>query len=432
MKKLVNLCATSAFIILFMTQNVFAQPQLLDRVAIIINQGVVLESEIDDMMKNVKVQSQKSNQTLPSDKALRIQIIDKLIDDALILQIGERMGIQMSDAMLDEALNNTAKGENITLAQLRQSIVNDGLSYEKYRENVRRDMVISEVTRGSLRSRIHITPQEVSNLLDAMKKQTSNDVEYHLGHILIDFPEDANQEQMQASKAKADKVIELLNSGSDFAKLAMAASGDANALKGGDFGWKNINQLPTLFANLIDGKVKGDIFGPIRTGLGYSIVKILDIRGKQVVEVEEVLSSHILVKTTIILSDTKAKGMLQSYYDQIVAGTATFSDLAKVHSEDGSAPVGGDLGWSDPSKYVPAFKEALASMKVGDLHKPFRSQFGWHIIELNGRRMQDTTSKMNENRAYQMLFGRKYGIEQAIWLKEKREEAYIDVLDLGK
>ena len=432
MNKLIKLYAASAFFSLFVTPSVFAEPELLDRVAVVINKSVVLESEINDMMKNVKVNSKKNKQTLPSDKALRIQIIEKLIDDNLILQIGERMGIQVSDAMLDKTLNNTAKGEKLTLAQLRKNIIAEGLSYEKYRESVRKDMVIGEVTRNSLRNRIHITPKEISNLLDSMKKRTTNDVEYHLGHILIDFPEEANQEQMQASKTKADKVVELLNSGSDFAKLAMASSGDANALKGGDFGWKNINQLPTLFANLIDGKNKNEIFGPVRTGLGFSIVKILDIRGRQVVEVEEVLSSHILIKTTIILSDAKAESMLQGYYDQINAGESTLADLAKAHSDDGSGPAGGDLGWSNPSGYVPAFKEALATMKVGDLHKPFRSQFGWHIIQLNGRRMQDTTSAMNENRAYQMLYGRKAGIEQAIWIKEKRKEAYIDVFDLGK
>jgi peptidyl-prolyl cis-trans isomerase SurA len=431
MKKLIKLCAASAFFSLCITHSVSAQPELLDRVAVVIDKGVILESEINDMMKNVKVNSKKNKQTLPSDKALRVQIIEKLIDDNLILQIGERMGIQVSDAMLDKTLNNTAKGEKLTLAQLRKNIIAEGLSYEKYRESVRKDMIIGEVTRNSLRNRIHITPQEITNLLEAMKKQTTNDVEYHLGHILIDFPEEANQEQMQRSKTKADKVIELLNSGSDFAKLAMASSGDTNALNGGDFGWKNINQLPTLFANLIDGKKKGEIFGPIRTGLGYSIVKILDIRGKKIVEVEEVLSSHILIKTSIILSDAKAQSMLQGYYDQISAGEATFSDLAKAHSDDGSGPAGGDLGWSNPSGYVPAFKEALATMKVGDLHKPFRSQFGWHIIKLNGRRMQDTTSAMNENRAYQILYSRKAGIEQAIWIKEKRKEAYIDVFDLG-
>ena len=355
--------------------------------------------------------------------------MDKLINDSLLSQMGQRMGIQISDAQLDQTLNNMAKDDKMTLAQFRQKVIDEGSSYEKYRENVRTELISGEVSRNSVRRRIFVSPQEIDNLLNIMKEQTSNNVEYHLGHILIEFPANASQEDLAAAKTRADRVVELLNDGSDFAKIAITSSGDANALKGGDLGWKNINEMPTLFSELINEKPKDTIVGPIRTGLGFSIVKVLDIRGRKIVEVEEVKARHILIKPSIILSDAKAQDLLQGFLNQINAGEATFEDLAKEHSEGPTSVRGGDLGWADPTSYDPAFKDALASMKKGELHKPFRSSFGWHIIQLNDRRMVDATSQMNTNRAHQILFNRKYGMESTRWLKETRDEAYIEIFE---
>jgi peptidyl-prolyl cis-trans isomerase SurA len=409
--------------------SVQAKEELLDRVAAIVDSGVVLESEVDDLLVNIKQQAKKNNQSLPSDKALRIQVMDKLINDSLLSQLGQRMGIQISDAQLDQTLNNMAKEDKLTLAQFRQQVIDDGTSYEKYRENVRTELVAGEVSRNSVRRRIFVSPQEVANLLKVMKEQSTNNVEYHLGHILIEFPADASQEELAAAKTRATKVVELLNDGSDFAKIAITSSGDANALKGGDLGWKNINEMPTLFSELINDKPKDTIVGPIRTGLGYSIVKVLDVRGRKVVEVEEVKARHILITPSIILSDDKARDLLQGLLNQINAGEATFEELAKEHSEGPTSVRGGDLGWADPKKYDPAFTDALASMKIGEYHKPFRSSFGWHIIQLDDRRMVDATSQLNENRAYQILFNRKYGMESTRWLKETRDEAYIEIFE---
>jgi len=406
-----------------------AKEELLDRVAAIVNSGVVLESEVSDLLANIKRQAKKNNQGLPSDKALRIQVMDKLINDSLLSQMGQRMGIQISDAQLDQTLNNMAKEDKLTLAQFRQQVINDGSSYEKYRENVRMELISGEVSRNSVQRRIFVSPQEIDNLLKVMKEQTTNNVEYHLGHILIEFPADASQEDLASAKTRATKVVELLNDGSDFAKIAITSSGDANALKGGDLGWKNINEMPTLFSELINEQPKGTIVGPIRTGLGYSIVKILDIRGRKVVEVEEVKSRHILIAPSIILSDAKAQDLLQGFLNQIAAGEATFEELAKEHSEGPSSVRGGDLGWADPKGYDPAFTAALASMKKGEYHKPFRSSFGWHIILLEDRRLVDATSQMDKNRAYQILFNRKYGMESTRWLKETRDEAYIEIFE---
>jgi len=429
MTNLIKIITLSSILIASTLMLAQAKEQQLDKVAAIVNSSVVLESEIQDLLATIKLQAEKNKQSLPSDKALRTQVMDKLINDSLVMQIGERMGVQVSDAQLDQTINNMATENKLTLAQFRQAIVDDGSDYEKYRENIRTEIISGEVRRNSVRRRIYIAPQEVANLLDLMKAQTNNDVEYHLGHILIEFPSDATQADMTAAKDRADKVIELLNSGSDFTKIAIASSGGSNALEGGDLGWKNINEMPTLFSELIDGKDKDTVVGPIRTGLGFSIVKVHDIRGRQIVEVEEVKASHILIKPSIILSEEKAAEQLQGYLDQINAGEATFEELAKEFSEGPTSVRGGDLGWADPTSYDPAFKEALATMKKGEYHQPFRSSFGWHIIQLNDRRMVDATSQMNQNRAYQILHNRKFGVESARWIKETRDEAYIEVFE---
>lgn len=431
MKNTKKILAITSSFLLSACLFVQAQEVELDRISAIVNGGVVLESDVKALIQNVKLQSKKNNQSLPSNKALRTQVTDKLINDSLILQMGERMGVQISDAQLDETLTNMAKENKQSLEEFQQSLIADGMDYEKYRESVRTEIISGEVKRSSVGRRIYISPQEVNNLLSAMKEQTNDNVEYHLGHILIEFPAKPSQEDMNAAKSRADKVIELLNSGSDFTKIAIASSGDASALEGGNLGWKSINEMPTLFSEIVDGKEKGSILGPIRTGLGFSIVKIIDIRGKQVVEVEEVQARHILIKPSIIISEAKAEATLQGFLDKINAGEADFAELAKEYSEGPTSVRGGDLGWADPTSYDPAFRDALATLKINEYHKPFRSSFGWHLTQLTGRRMLDATKQMNERRAYQMLYNRKFGMESSRWMKETRDNAYIEIFDLG-
>lgn len=404
----------------------------LDRVAAIVNKGVVLRSQVNQLIENIKTQSTQNNQSLPSDNALRTQVLDKLINTELILQLGERMGVQISDAQLDQTLNNMAQENGLTLEQFRQEIINSSLDYEEYRESIRNEIISGEVRRSGVGRRIYVSPQETANLLEIMKEQTNNNVEYRLGHILIAFPAEPTQEQINTEKERAEKVIELLKSGSDFAKIAIASSGDSSALEGGDMGWKNINEMPTLFSELVDGKPKDTILGPIRTGLGFSVVKILDIRGREVVEVEEVEARHILIKPSVIMSEAKAEETLQDFLNDIAAGKADFAELAKKHSEGPTSVRGGNLGWADPSSYDPAFKDALAALKVDEYSKPFRSSFGWHITQLTGRRIQDATEQMNTRKAHQLLYNRKFGMESARWMKETRDEAYIEIIQQGE
>ncbi|MEC8376840.1 MAG: peptidylprolyl isomerase, partial [Pseudomonadota bacterium] len=254
--------------------------------------------------------------------------------------------------------------------------------------------------------------------------------EYRLGHILIGFPPEPSDEDIQAARERADKVIGLLESGSDFAKIAIASSSGNEALEGGDMGWLNINSMPTLFAEAIQEKEKDSLVGPIRSGAGFHILKVIDTRGIEKVTVEEVKSRHILVKPSIILSEDKAKEMLIGFKEDVINGDADFAELAKEHSEDpGSALRGGELGWSDPKVYVPEFSEALANLEPGEFSQPVRTVHGWHLIQLLERRVDDATDKRKEDKAYQLIFNRKFAEETENWLREMRDSAYVEVVE---
>lgn len=407
-----------------------AQEVMLDRVAVIVDQGVVLESEIEALIQDVKKNARDNNQSLPSDRALRTQAIERLIVKNLQLQMAERMGIRISDPQLEQTIGNIAANQNATLEQLRGQLIAEGIAYDDYRESIREEIIMGEVRRANVRRRVYITPQEITTLLELMEEQGATQAEYRLGHILIGFPAEPTDEDIAAARERADKVISLLNSGSDFTKIAIASSSGSEALEGGDMGWLNINAMPTLFAEAIQGKDKDELVGPIRSGAGFHILKVADTRGIEKVTVEEVDSRHILIKPSIILSEDKAKAMLAKFKEDLLNGDADFAELAKEHSEDpGSALRGGELGWADPNAYVPAFKEALARLAPGEYSEPVRSVHGWHLLQLIDRRIDDATERKKEDKAYQLIYNRKFAEETENWLREMRDAAYIEVLD---
>lgn len=413
-----------------LSMSVAAQEVLLDRVAVIVDQGVVLESEVTALIADVKRNAEASNQSLPSDRALRTQAIERLIVKNLQLQMAEKMGIRISDPQLEQTIGNIASSQNVSIDEMRRQLALEGIAYEDYREDVREEIIIGEVRRANVRRRVYITTQEIDTLVDLIDQQGEQQAEYRLGHILIGFPPSPTDEDVAAARDRADKVLELLNGGSDFAKIAIASSSGNEALEGGDMGWRNINAMPTLFAEAVQNKPKDELVGPIRSGAGFHILKVLDTRGIERVTVEEVNSRHILVSPSIILSEDKAEQMLAEFRVQIENGEAEFADLAKEHSEDpGSSLRGGELGWTDPEVYVPEFKEALAKLAPGEFSDPVRTVHGWHLIQLIDRRVDDATEKLKTDKAYQLIYNRKFAEETENWLREMRDAAYIEVLD---
>ncbi|WP_440055201.1 peptidylprolyl isomerase SurA [Pseudoalteromonas sp. T1lg65] len=400
----------------------------LDKVVATVNDGVVLQSEVDEIIARVQKQAEQQNTQLPSLNTLKLQAIDKLVEETLILQLAERMGLQISDAQLDQTLASMAREQGGTIADMRRSIEADGESFQAFRESIRKEITIGQVRRANVDRRIYISPQEIANLQKILAEQQGGSEEFDIGHILVKIPSKANPEDIEAARERADNVIKFLNEGKDFKRIAIASSSGSKALDGGQLGWMGINEMPTLFAEAVKGAKKDEIIGPLRSGAGFHILKVQDIRGREVVETVEVRSRHILIKPSIILSEEKAKSMLEGFVKDLRAGKADFAELAKEYSEDpGSALKGGEYDWTDPTTYTPAFRDTLMSLEKNELSEPFRSSFGWHIVELLDKRVADKTEQAKLNRAHQLLFNRKFKEESFKWLREIREQAHVEI-----
>ncbi|PKH91635.1 peptidylprolyl isomerase SurA [Pseudoalteromonas sp. 78C3] len=424
---------TSAVLSASLCQSAMAAPVEIDKVIGVVNQGVILKSEVDTIINRVKKQAEEQNQQLPKDETLRVQAVERLVNQALMIQMAERMGLQISDSQLDQTLASMAQEQGGTIADLRRTIEGSGESFQAYREEIRKEITTQQVTRASVDRRIYISEQEVDNLLKIMETQGQSAEEYDIGHILIDIPNDASADEIAGAKTRADKVIELLNDGQEFKRIAISSSSGSKALEGGQLGYMGINEMPSLFAEAVKGQKKGAIVGPLRSGAGFHIIKVQDVRGLQVVETTEVRSRHILIKPSIILSEEKARSMLAGFAKDLRAGTADFGKLAKEYSEDpGSALKGGEYDWTDPTTYVPAFKDTLLSLKQDEISEPFRTQFGWHIVQLLGKRVADKTELAKRNRAHGMLFNRKFKEESFNWQQEMREQAHVEIFPIDQ
>jgi peptidyl-prolyl cis-trans isomerase SurA len=401
----------------------------IDSVAAIVDNSVVLESDITNIVERVKRNAAAQNQTLPSDTALRTQALERLILSSLQLQMAQRMGMQISDAQLDDTIRNIAQSENLTLEAFRQKVTAEEGNYERFRERLREEMITGEVVRANVQRRIYISQQEIDSVIKMMEEQGASNEQYNLGHILIAIPSQATTDDINSAKERADKVMELLRDGSDFKRIAIASSSGANALEGGDLGWMNINEMPTLFSEAIRGRKKTDIIGPIRSGAGFHILNIFDIRGENVADINEVKSRHILIKPSIILSEERARSMLADFAAKVRSNEADFAELAKKHSEDpGSKLNGGDLGWSEPSVFVPAFRDTLNRLQINEISEPFRTEHGWHIAQVLDKRTVDATADKKREQVYRMIFNRRFNEEATNFQRELRSEAHIEVM----
>ncbi|EAA2771423.1 peptidylprolyl isomerase SurA [Salmonella enterica subsp. diarizonae] len=408
----------------------FAAPQVVDKVAAVVNNGVVLESDVDGLMQSVKLNAGQAGQQLPDDATLRHQILERLIMDQIILQMGQKMGVKITDEQLDEAIANIAKQNNMTMDQMRSRLAYDGLNYSTYRNQIRKEMIISEVRNNEVRRRITVLPQEVDALAKQIGTQNDASTELNLSHILIALPENPTSGQVNDAQRQAESIVEEARNGADFGKLAITYSADQQALKGGQMGWGRIQELPGIFAQALSTAKKGDIVGPIRSGVGFHILKVNDLRGQiPNISVTEVHARHILLKPSPIMTDQQARLKLEEIAADIKSGKTTFAAAAKEYSQDpGSANQGGDLGWATPDIFDPAFRDALTKLHKGQMSAPVHSSFGWHLIELLDTRKVDKTDAAQKDRAYRMLMNRKFSEEAATWMQEQRASAYVKIL----
>ena len=405
----------------------YAAPVELDSVKVIVNEGVILQSDIDASMKTLRANAKKSGQTLPSQDVLNEQVLEKLIIDTIQTQEAERIGVRIDDARLDQAIVGIAENNNQTVEQLTASVAEEGLSYNAFREQVRKEIAASEARNALVRRRINILPAEVDNLTDILAQETNATVQYKIGHIQLRFNDEQTKEELEV---QAKDLVEALNSGKDFSTMAYTYSKGPKALQGGDWGWMRKEEMPTIFADQIKMQNKGSIIGPFRSGVGFHILKIEDVKGLETVAVTEVNARHIFIKPTVILSDDGAKKQLEEITRRVNAGEASFGDLAQQYSQDpGSAVQDGELGYQTPDLYVPEFKHQVETLPEGKISAPFKTVHGWHIVEVLDRREVDRTDSALKNKAYQILFNRKFNEEAGAWLQEIRASAFVEIVE---
>ncbi|BDU36072.1 peptidylprolyl isomerase SurA [Vibrio nigripulchritudo] len=412
--------------IAFSSFGAFAQPVELDKVVVIVNEGVILQSDIDSALKTIRANARAANQALPSADILKDQVLEKLILDTIQTQQAEKLGVRIDDNRLELAIKEIATNQKKSITQLRQSLSKEGLSYAEFREQVRNEIAASEARNAQVRRRINILPAEVESLAEILAKESNATVQYKVNHIQLRFNDDQTKQEVEE---QAKQLVSQINAGKDFKTMAYTYSKGPKALQGGDWGWLRKEEMPTIFADQITTQGKGAVIGPFRSGVGFHIIKLEDVKGLETVAVTEVNARHILIKTSVILSDEGAKRELNEYIRQINAGERSFGDLAQQYSADpGSAANNGELGFQTPDLYVPEFKHQIETLPVGQISKPFETVHGWHIVEVLDRRKVDRTDSALTNKAYRILFNRKFNEEVGAWMQEIRAGAYVEVL----
>ncbi|CUX96499.1 peptidylprolyl isomerase SurA [Candidatus Doolittlea endobia] len=417
--------------IVLCAKGVLAAPQIVDKIAAVVNNSIVLESEVNNMLSIVRHSAQKANQQLPDSATLRRQILNLLIMDSIILQLAEQDNITISDEQLDQVIDNIVDQNHMPFDQLRNRLAYDGMDDHAYRAQIRKEMLIAEVRNREVSRRITILPQEIKSLAQQITIQASNGAEFNLSHIFIPLPEHSTQDQLDKAETLATSIIAQSKNGADFSRLVMTYSGDTQALKGGEMGWRKLKELPSLFATCLQSTLKGKIIGPIRSGVGFHILKVNDVRGgDQKVIVKEVHARHILLRTSVMMNNQQTYAKLEDIATQIKKGDISFAAAAKQLSEDSdSANQGGDLGWISNNAFDPAFRDALIHLKKGEISTPVHSSFGWHLIQLIDTRQADYTDKVQKDRAYRLLFNRKFSEEAETWMQEQRASAYVKIFD---
>ena len=399
----------------------------LDRIVAVVNSDVIVESELDKRLNEIRADLREKGTTPPDLSALRRQVLDRLILDRLQLQIADRSGIRIEDEDLNQTIERIASSNQMSVRQFRDVLERDGIPFSRFRDQVRDEMLLSRVRQRSVERRVSVSPREIDNFLATAKMQGSQENEMHLGHILIAVPEAASADEIGTAKSRAELVLERVRSGEDFATLAAEFSNGQQALQGGDLGWRKSTEIPTIFADAIIDFKAGDVTDLIRRPSGFHIVKLLDLRGDSKFVVTQTHARHILIRTNDVVSEEQAQIRLAQLRNRI-ENNESFEELARANSDDTvSASRGGDLGWLSPGDTVPDFERHMTPLAAGETSDSFRTQFGWHIVQVLERREYDGTDEVKRSRAAKQIRKRKVDEEVQNWLRQLRDEAYVEL-----
>lgn len=399
----------------------------LDRIVAKIDQDVIMQSELDARLDAVHRQLASKNITLPPKEVLQKQVLEQLILENIQIQMGKRGGIRIDDWALNDAITRIAQRNQMSLEAFKQNLEADGLSFSQAREEIRREMIINRVRQRQVAQRVQVSEQEIDNFLNSPEGLAQMQTEYRLAHILIATPDNATPDLIQNAESHANDLSKQLRQGADFQALAIANSKGQNALEGGDLGWRKADQLPTLFAEQAVKMNKGQASAPIRSPAGFHLFKLIDTRGNEKVVQNQVHVRHILIKPNEIRSNLESQMQTKKLYQRVQAGEE-FSELAKAYSDDtASALNGGDMGWISPDVLVPEFQTVMNIIPQKVVSEPFRTTYGWHILEVLGKRQSDISTKVRRNQIRELLSNRKFEEELQVWLREVRDQAYVEI-----
>ena len=399
----------------------------LDRIVAIVNDDVIMDSELNVRMREVVLELREKRIPPPPIAILRKQVLERLLLQRLQLQEAIKSGIRIEDQTLNRTIQKIAEGNNLTLSQFKRILERDGHSFPQFREDVRNQILVGRVRSRKVKNRIKVSDQEIDHLLQNLESRGGLSSQYRLGHILIAVPEGANTATIQQLRSRAQSVVESLNQGADFRQTAAANSDAQTALDGGDLGWRKRGELPSAFVEVVPTMEVGQVSDIIRTPGGFHIIKLMEKQGAEQVLVTQTRVRHILIKPTAIVSESDARARTEQLRNRVMSGE-DFAQLARSSSDDTASAIdGGDLGWAAPGQMAPEFEDAMNSTGIGEVSPVFSSPFGWHILKVEERRQHDGTLEFRRNKAREIITKRKMEEELELWLRRLRDEAYTDI-----
>lgn len=401
--------------------------EVLDKIIAVVEDDVILDRELEREVAAVVQRIEANNAVVPPSYILRKQVLERMIIDMLQRQMAERAGITVTEEMLNSQATEIMRRNNMTAREFRAELESQGISYQGFLDTMRNEIIINQLRGREIGGRIKVTDREVEHYLETQGKIGEEATQYHLGHILIAVQEAASAQEIQKAWAKANELVEKLRAGGDFAQAAMSYSDDANALKGGDLGWRTKGDIPTMFASEVGDMNPGDIADPIRSPSGFHIVKLLEQKGSEQHIVTKTKVRHILIKTNELIDDAEARKRLLALKERLANGE-DFAALARAHSDDkGSALKGGSLDWVGPGDLVKPFEDAMEQLATNEISEPVQTQFGWHLIQVQDRENKDNSDEYKKNQVREAIRKRKIEEETELWMRRLRDEAFVEI-----
>ncbi len=410
----------------FNTPPTFAET--LGKIAAVVEEDVILEQELNKEVDNIAQRIRASNTPMPPESVLRKQVLEKIIIDKLQRQLAEKAGITVTEDMLNKSAEDIAQRNNMNIEQFRGELQRQGMTYKNFLDNMRNEIIINQLRGREIGGRIKVTDREVDHYLETQGNVSAEKAQYHLGHILIAVKEGASAAEIQKAQAKADNLVKKLRAGQDFAETAISESEDDNALKGGDLGWRTIDDIPTLFSSEVNKMKAGEIGDALRSPSGFHVLKMFEVKGFDDHVIIKTKVRHILIKTNELIDDDEAKRRLFALKARIKDGGEDFATLARSNSDDkGSAIKGGSLDWVNPGDLVRPFEEAMAKLDINQISDPVQSQFGWHLIQVLDRQNKDNSTEHRKNLVRDAIRKRKIEEETELWMRKLRDESYVEI-----